>query len=531
MQINELIEGLGWRCRWLLEPEEQAVFAGGADLAKATKEGFDLNQALVLDTIQMQEDDFPHELLPLAGLVVLVSPALDPHYLEAPLYLACLEKKTPLLWLETLEAPYGIAGVLQQAFEQSQARQRNQEGLLGLIRLLGQEKSLAEIEAYAYRLLGNPMIITDESYKVLAFTQAVDVADPIWETIVGNAYCPFPIVEMTDSNQFWERLHQGRKALFVDSDYFSPYIRRAVAEMTVSDQAHGYIALLEIHKTISEEDLIHLQMVADVAAAHLAKESAVARAQGQKARMVLNDLFFGGMHNETMAQSRMRNMGWSLHRWYAVLYIKKEAKGEAVSQEILEELRQRLKDQFPLCLYSYDGQQVHFLVGMDQRKPWFQGLGKELKAFLEEAKLYCSAGLLVNRLTEISQSFQQAKMTMEVREMNLVKSGERLRIYSEVAVYSLLMKLAEKENLGYLTSGALQNLREADLQDGSDYLGTLRAYFQCNQSVTATAQALFVHRNTVNYRLGRIREILEDDFDNPLIRLHLQISLLMQELT
>lgn len=210
------------------------------------------------------------------------------------------------------------------------------------------------------------------------------------------------------------------------------------------------------------------------------------------------------MQNETMAQNRMRNLGWSLHRWYAVLCFRQ---------------------------HSYDGQQVHFLVGMDERKPWFQDVRKELKDFLEDLRLVCSAGLLVNRLTEISQSYQQAKVTMEVWEMDLAKSEERLRIYSEVAVYGFLMKLAEKEDLGYLTSVALKDLIETDLRDGSDYLGTLRAYFNCNQSVTATAQALSLQRDTVNYRLSRIRELVEDDFDNPLIRLHLQLSLLMQELT
>lgn len=87
--------------------------------------------------------------------------------------------------------------------------------------LLTREVDIDEIEAVANEILGNPMIVTDESYKVIAHSKKEKVDDPIWTTIVENAYYPSTIVKMTDSNHFWKRLRKVGRPLFVDSDDFA----------------------------------------------------------------------------------------------------------------------------------------------------------------------------------------------------------------------------------------------------------------------------------------------------------------------
>ena len=58
-------------------------------------------------------------------------------------------------------------------------------------------------------------------------------------------------------------------------------------------------------------------------------------------------------------------------------------------------------------------------------------------------------------------------------------------------------------------------LRRADAERGSDLELTLRTYYECGASVSQTAQALFLHRNSVRYRLDRVRALLGADIDDP----------------
>jgi sugar diacid utilization regulator len=48
-----------------------------------------------------------------------------------------------------------------------------------------------------------------------------------------------------------------------------------------------------------------------------------------------------------------------------------------------------------------------------------------------------------------------------------------------------------------------------------DYGTTLRVYLENNRSVSRTAQQLFLHRNTVTYRIGKILGVLGVDLDDP----------------
>jgi DNA-binding PucR family transcriptional regulator len=58
-------------------------------------------------------------------------------------------------------------------------------------------------------------------------------------------------------------------------------------------------------------------------------------------------------------------------------------------------------------------------------------------------------------------------------------------------------------------------LERADEERASRLLDTLRAYYACGASVAKTAERLFLHRNSVRYRLDRVRALLGADIDHP----------------
>lgn len=53
---------------------------------------------------------------------------------------------------------------------------------------------------------------------------------------------------------------------------------------------------------------------------------------------------------------------------------------------------------------------------------------------------------------------------------------------------------------------------------------TLYMYVKHERSQSHTAAALNLHRNTLTYRLGRLRELISCDLDIPEVRLHILVS-------
>ena len=90
-------------------------------------------------------------------------------------------------------------------------------------------------------------------------------------------------------------------------------------------------------------------------------------------------------------------------------------------------------------------------------------------------------------------------------------------------------KLRTQEELRMLVHPALPQLREHDAETGSELYDTLRAYLENERSLVKTAAALCIHRNTLLYRLEKLRQLVELDLEDPELRLHLEISFRLME--
>ena len=70
-------------------------------------------------------------------------------------------------------------------------------------------------------------------------------------------------------------------------------------------------------------------------------------------------------------------------------------------------------------------------------------------------------------------------------------------------------------------------LRNASQSKGGTLIDTLTAYFEHGQSLEATARALFVHPNTVRYRLRQAAELTGLSATDPREALTLQLALVL----
>jgi DNA-binding PucR family transcriptional regulator len=72
-------------------------------------------------------------------------------------------------------------------------------------------------------------------------------------------------------------------------------------------------------------------------------------------------------------------------------------------------------------------------------------------------------------------------------------------------------------------------LVEHDLERRSDLVRTLRAYFAAGSNASEAADRLFLHRNSMLYRLERIQKLTGLDLKDPRVALALQLGLLAIE--
>ena len=67
-------------------------------------------------------------------------------------------------------------------------------------------------------------------------------------------------------------------------------------------------------------------------------------------------------------------------------------------------------------------------------------------------------------------------------------------------------------------------LLDYDRRHHADLTNTLFQYLECGGNYTTTADTLLIHRSTLRYRLGRIREVGDIDFHDVDSRLNLHVA-------
>jgi DNA-binding PucR family transcriptional regulator len=92
----------------------------------------------------------------------------------------------------------------------------------------------------------------------------------------------------------------------------------------------------------------------------------------------------------------------------------------------------------------------------------------------------------------------------------------------------LLRELARSPELAPFAE-LVQPLAEHDRARRSDLVRTLRAYFAAGANASEAADRMFLHRNSMLYRLERIGKLTGLDLKDPMAALALQLGLLAIE--
>ncbi len=151
-------------------------------------------------------------------------------------------------------------------------------------------------------------------------------------------------------------------------------------------------------------------------------------------------------------------------------------------------------------------------------------LAADFLQLLQDHQLEVQLGLssCSQELTQIPAAYKQAVEIVPLgRKM---QPYARLHSYEALKVYYTLMSTLTKQELQDMAT-MLEGLCELDADGKSEYIATLEKLINNKFNVSKTAAEMFIHRNSMNYRLGRIRDVLAVDLENPEEVLKIQLGL------
>lgn len=183
------------------------------------------------------------------------------------------------------------------------------------------------------------------------------------------------------------------------------------------------------------------------------------------------------------------------------------------------------------AVWELDENIVFFFANSNERK-----VKEEMEHYWEETKpclfpesvLYAGVGKATKSMHCIGKSFVQAE---KIKNLQKKKQKKNLFMtYNELGVYKLLLAMEDVETIKEYYQETLGMIEEYDHVNETDYLYFLKQYFDAGCSTQEVASNMFIHRNSVTYKLHRVEEILDMDISRQQNRMALMLAFMIKEI-
>ena len=125
------------------------------------------------------------------------------------------------------------------------------------------------------------------------------------------------------------------------------------------------------------------------------------------------------------------------------------------------------------------------------------------------SRVYISSGTIVSDLKDVSRSYKEAKMALEVGK--IFETEKFIVNYEKLGIGRLIYQLPLPLCRMFIKE-VLHGLTMDDFDD--ERLATVNKFFENNLNVSETSRQLYIHRNTLVYRLDKLQKMTGLDLRN-----------------
>jgi len=152
-----------------------------------------------------------------------------------------------------------------------------------------------------------------------------------------------------------------------------------------------------------------------------------------------------------------------------------------------------------------------------------------LSRILEQYNGYAAVGHCAQCLTSLPPLYHQTRDALRLGR--IMAPEKRIYFYEDYSVYEVIEMASEmtfqclgSRNLAHLCTPCIITLLHYDKRTGGNLTQVLYQYLIHERNVAETARALFIHRNTMLYKVRKIEEVIGQKLDDPVLRERLIFS-------
>jgi len=185
------------------------------------------------------------------------------------------------------------------------------------------------------------------------------------------------------------------------------------------------------------------------------------------------------------------------------------------------------KEPFTNILFPYESTYILIINGLNYKS--MNAFRQEMTHFIEKfiplQKYYIGCSDCFYDFKHIINAYEHAKAATQMainKEINYID-------FIQMGMESIWYSFPDKSLLKHLYYEYLAPLINYDKAHNSNYETTLFFYLKYNGSIQAIAKELFTHRNTIQYRMNKIKELLDCNLEDAKDRFNYQLAFYIKD--
>ncbi|MBN1537440.1 MAG: helix-turn-helix domain-containing protein [Anaerolineales bacterium] len=375
------------------------------------------------------------------------------------------------------------------------------------------------------RLCGKGVLLQDKRGEILADCPSTELT-AVWKDVLTQFR---DLSTLPDSMQDRKQINEQ---LGVKRQQIPGQLTRLIVPIIVSEVARGYLSIIALSGDLDTLDYLVAEQGGLVCGIEMARKKAIRETE----KRLKGDLLHALLQDEFSPRDALlwvQNMGLDKDKPHIALRFAWDS-AESPSRRRLETIIngefQRSSSKY--IVHGLASEVVCFYeLASDEGRP--EDCLRLAETVLNQAhneypkvKLHCGIGNIAKDMENWRSSFRQAGQALEMARRLW---SEKPLYYSDMSVYRLLFQLEHSPELIAFQDEILGTLLASE--NAGEMIHTLEAYFEHNTNLSQAAEALFIHRNTLIYRLERFGEITHLDLSKPEDRLAIQLALRIFRMT
>jgi len=278
---------------------------------------------------------------------------------------------------------------------------------------------------------------------------------------------------------------------------------------------NGYLAIAGA--SLDEWDRLASAQAAAALALVFARDQAVQAAEERLRGDFLSAILAGPPADPSSLVQRGEELGYNLNLPYVAMLLALEHSGSsgAMQSRLVSSVQSELtrrgisapllrREQAVLCMLPLGAN------GTARPRDLAESLRERL--VLDYEDLVVAIGTPAPTILDWTHTLKEAEQSLSLGRQ--LFGSQRVLDFSDLGVYRLLVLLREEPEMWTFYRETLSKLVSYDRKQGGELLKTLEEYFNHLGNLRAASDALHVHRNTLLYRLDRIKQISGMDLED-----------------